>query len=294
MFNGHNLGVSPNSIFWISELISSQYDSMKTVVISRAGGAFQLYKTNLYKAFPNTVQFIDDSTGFLLAGPASYTPVNYLLKTSNGGQSWNPVFTSSNDSIMEFHALPSGTIYILQHSGTVSKGISWGSSWSTQTPVPSGSHNSIHFMTDSTGYAAGDLGRLYKTIDFANTWTMESDTTTCSINRIYTFGNVAYYVDARLNVYKNGPLVAGLNELKLQMPVKVYPNPASDEIIVNIPFNCCAKGVIQIYNATGMLVLTLPYTQNQTSVNLTDLPQGMYLVRVVDEKGIGSTQIIKR
>ena len=90
--------------------------------------------------------------------------------------------------------------------------------------------------------------------------------------------DTVFYIAAENGfVYKSAMIpVSGLEENALQ--INVYPNPAKDRVIV--------EGVeaaeVQVYNALGQLVKTV---QNANEINVSDLMEGVYLLRIADADG---------
>ncbi len=69
----------------------------------------------------------------------------------------------------------------------------------------------------------------------------------------------------------------------------VYPNPATD--FINIK-TCSEVLAISVYSLTGQLVLQ--NTSHQKTVDLQNIPKGMYLILVKTEAGIVIKQIVKK
>ncbi len=79
----------------------------------------------------------------------------------------------------------------------------------------------------------------------------------------------------------------GLNENKKALAVNVYPNPATENLNVNVAAN---EVSLQIYNLQGSLVAT----SISKEINVSELPSGVYLLLVQTEKGNYSQNIIKQ
>ncbi|MFO8235023.1 MAG: T9SS type A sorting domain-containing protein [Bacteroidales bacterium] len=60
--------------------------------------------------------------------------------------------------------------------------------------------------------------------------------------------------------------------------IKIYPNPASDNIIVETKNN--RKGVIAVLNNTGIQVLRKPIDGNISVIDATKLSSGLYFIRI--------------
>lgn len=70
----------------------------------------------------------------------------------------------------------------------------------------------------------------------------------------------------------------------------IYPNPTTG--IVNIKCNEAAQ--INVFNAFGQLLLTQSTNGNdQETIDISNLPNGLYLVQMIGENGIATKQIIK-
>ncbi len=80
--------------------------------------------------------------------------------------------------------------------------------------------------------------------------------------------------------------VTGLDELVLNA-INIYPNPVQDHF--QITANDLTDQVL-IYNATGTLVKTFKYQENQT-YTVADLPSGIYMVALLNaQQGLVKTE----
>ena len=70
--------------------------------------------------------------------------------------------------------------------------------------------------------------------------------------------------------------------------ISAYPNPTTDQITFSLPQNTTIK-TVEIYNLLGEKI----YTQNTVnSISLSHLENGVYIIKIIDEKGNISTQKI--
>jgi hypothetical protein len=69
--------------------------------------------------------------------------------------------------------------------------------------------------------------------------------------------------------------------------VKVYPNPTKDIVTIE------ADGMTQVlvYNALGQCLIQKEVAENQTTIDLQNMSEGLYLLRVKTEKGLFSKRI---
>jgi hypothetical protein len=76
--------------------------------------------------------------------------------------------------------------------------------------------------------------------------------------------------------------------------LRLYPNPASDNVFVNINSQIYENSEIRIYNTNGNLCKIVRMNSNQEKINISDLPKGDYLLEIVNGKNILSTKLSKK
>lgn len=116
---------------------------------------------------------------------------------------------------------------------------------------------------------------------------------TASLNVIYTIGetNVVEFNNTSTQVSEG--FILGFNNSSLNIispniyDFALYPNPTKD--FLNINYNGLIENV-EIYTALGQLVLS-SYGRR---INVSRLPTGHYIVKVITSKGSLSKQIIKQ
>ena len=60
--------------------------------------------------------------------------------------------------------------------------------------------------------------------------------------------------------------------------LKIYPNPASKQLSI-ICNKDAAPGMLNIYSITGILVMQLELVQDQTTLDISDLKAGVYILQ---------------
>lgn len=95
-----------------------------------------------------------------------------------------------------------------------------------------------------------------------------------------------------LNFSKIGTGIAQTEEPSLG--INLYPNPAADVVTVDYTLNTLMEPGFEIYNSTGQLVLTQSGINrlagsHSTKINIAQLPDGFYLMRVMGECGLAQT-----
>ncbi len=72
--------------------------------------------------------------------------------------------------------------------------------------------------------------------------------------------------------------------------ISIYPVPASTHITIEVP----AKSILSIMNLNGQELLTQTITEPKTMVDISTLPNGVYIVRVTGDKAVGVGKFIKQ
>jgi chitodextrinase len=75
--------------------------------------------------------------------------------------------------------------------------------------------------------------------------------------------------------------------------VNIYPNPANTFINVDV-INGHRVGTIRIYNTVGTLVKTLEMNGSEKEIDISELPTGLYIISIEDEKEPLVKQFIKQ
>ncbi|MBI3518315.1 MAG: T9SS type A sorting domain-containing protein [Bacteroidetes bacterium] len=90
----------------------------------------------------------------------------------------------------------------------------------------------------------------------------------------------------------NVSVCTGLNEATAEAGVQLYPNPAADKLTFNLTQELASTTKsIEIYDALGKNVKSIPVTSEQTQVYVSDLARGVYTCRLINTS---NQTIVKR
>jgi hypothetical protein len=104
-----------------------------------------------------------------------------------------------------------------------------------------------------------------------------------------TFINVVPNED--YTVIENVTSFLGLEEQSLADLIYVSPNPATNQINIQLPVDLLDKlKKLEIYGMDGTLYIT---EKNGLSVDISKLAKGSYILRVITEDGIANKKIVK-
>jgi chitodextrinase len=114
----------------------------------------------------------------------------------------------------------------------------------------------------------------------------------------FNYGEVEDYTVNITNSTSNYYLADESNATKLnnsdaKTGITVYPNPANENITLNIKSGERNTSV-SIYNTNGNLIKTVPMKSSERQINIAELPEGTYILKVADEKEPFVKQFIKK
>lgn len=94
------------------------------------------------------------------------------------------------------------------------------------------------------------------------------------------------------SLYVNSCITTGLGaDVDLLKNILVYPNPASDAIVVST--NKVMRFEVNLFNSIGDLVVLKQFKTNTAKIDIHSLPAGLYMLNVKTDQGIVSHRIIK-
>jgi hypothetical protein len=105
-------------------------------------------------------------------------------------------------------------------------------------------------------------------------------TTTYTVSSIGTNGCVGSG-----NVVVNVSPCTGIDELTSSF-ISVYPNPHTGSVNLVLPAELAQHAVIEMYDALGKLMLKHELTHELNTINMMDLPNGLYTYKVINQSQV--------
>ncbi len=137
-------------------------------------------------------------------------------------------------------------------------------------------------------------------------WDFGDGATSTEQNPTHTFAAIGAYTVSLIVTYSNGcqnqfaetlDIVTSLSETAAAFPVQVFPNPARERIAVKAQFIRAVIGSVELVNTQGIVISRKTMTRQENeliqSFELSDLPAGIYLIKVSDEKDLVMRRIVK-
>jgi hypothetical protein len=84
-------------------------------------------------------------------------------------------------------------------------------------------------------------------------------------------------VKARSNVKNNRGI--GINNFTNSNQIKIYPNPANNELLISLSKNCNNSQIL-IMNVLGETIKNISTTNTETKINISEIENGVYFVKV--------------
>lgn len=85
--------------------------------------------------------------------------------------------------------------------------------------------------------------------------------------------------------------VVGLGAVKTQPTLMIYPNPASDFVLVN---GLESNAMVKVFSVTGQQIFVRKADQDQMSIDLKGFNQGLYILQVESQGQVLNTKFIKK
>ena len=172
--------------------------------------------------------------------------------------------------------------------GGIYKSTDGGLNWYPQNvPIYTPTLRSVYFINEDIGYAVGDFGSIINTTDGGTTWNILISGTYQDLYSVYfPDANTGYIVGDSGTILKtsNGALPVGIAEKNNSRSLKIYPNPASDRITIELSETGCDKhGTVSIYGMTGQEMIRQQVEDSRFEINVGSLPAGIYFVRLINQ-----------
>jgi hypothetical protein len=238
-----------------------------------------------------------------------------LLKSTNSGNSWVEItmyglanVNNVNSIIFSGNTLLLSALNSATSNYDIYSSINNGQNWSlSNSGVPLG-YNTIDFTVSSNGdvYAACSkletssfVPKLLKSTNSGNSWveiTMSGLANVNNVNSIIFSGNTLLLsalnsATSNYDIYSSSSLSGYLEISPLISNLKVFPNPSNGFINVAVSRNNIVIKNIEIISIYGTVIKIINTDFN--SINISDLPNGIYFLKVHYGKAFELIKITK-
>jgi len=248
----------------------------------------------LYPYYPSDISFIDEETGYmsLRKGILESADTLRILKTSNGGNSWTPISVPAPVPVPDLGfngfsriAFPSENIGLVVHDRGVLKTSDGGVTFNEIIPnsIPDfwapvmihAASEDHYLLIGLKPFITDSIVSLYETFDGGLSW-VEAVTAPgneylsdvfCTSTNCFASGDALYR--------KFDSNATSIHEFETE-EIKIYPNPTTNYL--HIDSDQVEIDEVQIFDFCGRLCLSYFSTSNE--INITDLPRGLYLLKI--------------
>jgi hypothetical protein len=228
-----------------------------------------------------------------------------ILKTIDEGVTWtalSPGIYASDYVFLSDYFINADTGYIaggfVAGYGNIWKTTDGGGTWTTEPAATNFYLYSIYFPNADTGFAVGEAGTLRKSFNGGTVWDTLPNATLNDLHAIFfTSAGTAYVVGELgtiLRTSNGGGYPQGINDLSgTSKLLIIYPNPSSGIVTIETP-SLSAQSQLTILNVEGQNILTQQVTQSRTLIDVSNLPNGVYIVRIVSDGITGEGKFVKK
>ncbi|MCC7507468.1 MAG: T9SS type A sorting domain-containing protein [Saprospiraceae bacterium] len=250
--------------------------------------------------------FSSPDTGFAFGGTNANIQLSRckILRTTDGGQNWTPVYESGRpfEIVWKAHFPSAATGYatVLSYAPNtlerfVAKTTDGGLNWTELPLVDNGAKAfGIGFLNDNTGWVGCD-NSIYETTDGGLSWTPKNIGQ--YVNKIRVMPEAVYGIGVR--IYKMVPQLSTTTTAGQAEPrLNAWPNPAYDSVNVSFYLEKPGKITLQIFDPQGRLLYktteqSYPAGKNSEVLPTGTMPSGMYLLVVSNgRQTLGQTKLL--
>ena len=99
-------------------------------------------------------------------------------------------------------------------------------------------------------------------------------------------------VNSAIAVYDYNP--SGISDYELRDNLSVYPNPATDRVVIGVRNGDVAIEKVELYNAYGQLLRSVDVSAANAEISVGTLATGTYFAKVFTDKGVATLPVIRK
>jgi len=227
--------------------------------------------------------FLNENLGWMLDRSA-----RLVFRTTNGGNNWESGFVGD-----EYQNLPQSVFFINENEGfvTTSDGIIFkstdgGETWEEFYYFSNGINSEIYFINETEGWYKSNT-KVYHTFDGGSSWINEQELD-AGLNCMFFFNNEQGWIGGGDGLVAFTSFTVNTNEFgEVKTSVTVFPNPAKDDIEIELYDNSDKINDIKIFSIQGKQVMHLEniLKPNALNINISELIGGTYIICITSDKG---------
>lgn len=284
-----------NSLFFVNSNLgfasgeNLSNDSILIYKTTNGGSSWTRISQFLSTEIGYSMFFTSATTGFLGCDFGS------LYKTTDGGITWVLKLYDGNSYFYGMDFPTADTGYVVGAATYTQRSIDFGNTWQAQNNMTNTLFYSCDFINSRHGFVVGgngfSNGVILETTDAGANWTVSQSSVNTFQSVCFPSTTIGYAGGLNGVLYKySAP--TGLEENLGGISINTYPNPS-----LGI-FYCTAEKPMEkldIFNITGELVYsTAGNGLESVQIDLSDKPQGPYILKVTRSDGMVGHQILTK
>jgi len=255
------------------------------------GGNWTLQKDSI---FIRELFFITSNIGWAVGDNG------VIIKTSDSGYTWTTQQSPINDRLWSVDFVNNLNGWISGDEGIILKTTDGGSNWIKLTTNTTTWLFSISAKGNNHCWAAGMWGEILHTSDGGVSWELQENPNPAWIWSIHFLDSLHGWTCGENGVIlstNNGGTVNISETVSDSDILPIFPNPSSKEI--NIEVGAIQNIKFQFFTLQGKQVKNLTYNnssgeQKRLTIEISDLPNGIYLLKIITNYSSIYKKIIKK
>jgi PKD repeat protein len=126
-----------------------------------------------------------------------------------------------------------------------------------------------------------------------STWILQNTDTWESAQNLWTPSGGADFIISSA-IYPKICMLIGIDEKAIPLPFAVWPNPAHDFITIVNQLNGKEKSEYSLFDLSGKRLLTGTISGISSSIHISELKPGIYILRITSPESVYSTKLVIR
>jgi len=225
------------------------------------------------------IYFVDSQRGWIIDDRHT------IWNTQDGGDTWSRYNTGLSNDLRSVYFTDRLNGWVLASgSGAFYRTQNGGETWEAKT-IPEASYMlDVYFIDPDQGWVVGGEGEIWYTEDGGDTWTWQDTHTDLHLFGIYAVDAAhAWAVGFNGAILKYSAESTPVEEVEIaaKPALKIYPNPATDELTLIIPGPTLIYQ-LTISNEMGQVRQRFQVISPQATIQLKGLPPGVYFLHLTN------------
>ncbi|MGV3610863.1 MAG: YCF48-related protein [Fluviicola sp.] len=240
---------------------------------------------------------------FFTSPTAGYAVGNdgYIFRTTDGGDDWNPydLGISTDFQLRSIYFTDPDHGFVVGRNLVLNQSIILRTTDGGGTFVPQivlgADYVEIKFLDANTGFILSqnlnvNTGSISKTTNGGANWSYLTGFSKTQTSMAFSGFNVSYTCGFNGTIFKSTNISLGIDDLVNDQPISVYPNPSSEKIFIKLDPSIQSESLtIEIYTISGDKIIS----STDSSVDISEIPSGIYLMKIQSETSLWTKKIIK-